>query len=172
MNVPRYNSCDAGAERFSEIGLDRFRRVVDHAEKRGVKACFENVEFPHLELKLLLDALKNEGSEALGFTWDVGHEHCYPADFDVSEKFGDLIVGTHFHDNFGQKDNKVVTWDDDLHLLPFDGNIDYKRIAQRLKTLDFKGSVTLEIDRVKGYEDLSLEEYLAVAHERAVCIVQ
>ena len=170
MNLPRYNPGNSAARIFSDVGVNRFRSILEYSEKCGVKACFENVEFPHLELKLLLHRLKEEGYRSLGFTWDVGHEHCYPAPFDVSIEFGELLTGTHFHDNFGQKNSDTVTWDDDLHLMPFDGNLDYNHVANRLKALGFQGTVTLEIGKAKGYEKDSLEAYLSEANARAARI--
>ena len=169
MNVPRYNVDVTEPMQLSEIGIDRFRRVVEAAEKYGVKACFENVEYPHFELNALLTTLCKEGYRSLGFTWDIGHEHCYPAPFDVAEEFGDLMVGTHIHDNLGQKDPHTVTWDDDLHLLPFEGNINYAEVASRLKGAKYKGSITLEVFKKSNepQREMTLEEYLCEAHERA-----
>ena len=85
MNVPRYNVDVTEPMQLSSIGIDRFRRIVEKAESLGVKACFENVEYPHFELNALLTTIRKEGYRSLGFTWDIGHEHCYPAPFDVAE---------------------------------------------------------------------------------------
>lgn len=173
MNVPQFNVDVSGVQRYSELGLARFRRVVEYAAECGVKACFENVEFPQFEMKCFMDAFRAEGHKALGFTWDVGHEHCYPSPgFDVVEAFGDLMVGTHIHDNYGQKDPHVITWNDDSHLLPFDGTIDYRRVGERLKNCGYTGTVTLEVskkakDDVPWFKNASFEELLAEAHTRA-----
>ncbi|MBO5270499.1 MAG: sugar phosphate isomerase/epimerase [Clostridia bacterium] len=173
MNVPRFNVDITGVQRYSELGLDRFRRVVEHAEACGVKACFENVEFPQFEMKCFMDAFRAEGHKSLGFTWDVGHEHCYPAPgFDVAAEFGDLMVGTHVHDNFGQKDPHVITWDDDSHLLPFDGTLNYFTVARSLKACGYTGTITLETskrgtDLIPWYRGYTLKEMLTEAHRRA-----
>lgn len=176
MNVPQFNVDVTEPLKWSELGLDRFRRVVAYAAECGVKACFENVEFPHFELKGLLDALRTDGYPSLGFTWDVGHEHCYPAaGFEVADVFGDLLVGTHVHDNFGQKDPHVITWNDDSHVLPFDGTIDFRKVGQSLKKCGYTGTVTLETGRkelVPWYRDLAIEEFLDMAHTRALRIVR
>ena len=171
MNVPQFNIDVNGVVKWSQLGLDRFRRVVDHAGECGVKACFENVEFPQFEMKQLMDAFRKEGHEALGFTWDIGHEHCYPApDFDVAEEFGALLVGTHIHDNFGQANPHVITWNDDTHILPFDGTVDFRKVARSLKKCGYQGTLTVETGRkteiVPWYRDLSIDAYLAMIHER------
>lgn len=50
MNVPEFNVDVTSPLKCSQAGLDRFERVVEYAAERGVKACFENVEFPQFEL--------------------------------------------------------------------------------------------------------------------------
>ena len=172
MNVPQFNNVNEGVAQWSEIGFERFRRVLYHAGECGVKACFENVEFPQFEMKRLIDAFRAENHGALGFTWDVGHEHCYPAPcFDVMDCFGDLIVGTHIHDNFAQSDKDLITWNDDTHILPFDGTIDFRKVAKKLKSRGYNGTLTLETfrktDVLPWYRDITIEKYLAMAHERA-----
>lgn len=173
MNVPRFNVDVKEPQNLSDVGVERFRRIVEYAENVGVKACLENVEFPHYELKALISTIRKYNYSSLGFTWDVGHENCYPCDMDVMGAFGDLLVGTHIHDNFGQKDPHTVTWDDDSHVPPFDGKIDYIRVANKLKAVDFKGSITLEIGRNKEhptYKKMTIEEYLTDMHRRAALI--
>lgn len=173
MNVPQFNRNIKGAQKWSALGVERFRAVLDHADGCGVKACFENVEFPQFELKSLIDMFRTEGHPSLGFTWDTGHEHCYPGGLDIAEAFGDLLVGTHIHDNFGQTDPDVITWNDDCHILPFDGTVNFKKIGQALKSCGYTGSVTLEIGRnnaIPWYRDLSIEEFLHMAHERTLHI--
>lgn len=80
-----------------------------------------------------------------------------------------MLTGTHIHDNFGQKDPHTVTWDDDLHLLPFEGNIDYESVAERLRKTGYRGSITLEVFKKPNEPQaaLTLDEYLSVAHAKA-----
>lgn len=173
MNVPQFNVDVTKPIKWSELGLERFRRVVEYAEECGVIASFENVEFPHFELKGLLEELRKGGYKSLGFTWDVGHEHCYPAvGFEVADAFGDLMVGTHVHDNFGQSDPHVITWNDDSHIPPFDGTLDYRKVGASLKKCGYTGTVTLELSKrgiapIPWYRDITPEELYPLLHERA-----
>ena len=173
MNMPRYNVDVKEPQNLSLVGVDRFRRIIEYAEDRGVKACFENVEFPSFELKALIDTIQKYRYKSLGFTWDVGHEHCYPCEMNVIDEFGHLLVGTHIHDNFGQKDPNVITWDDDHHIPPFDGNIDYVEVANKLKSVNYNGSITLELGRDKSnpkYRDIQIDIYLFELHRKAALI--
>ena len=158
----------------NEEAIELAERVVAYAAEKGVKACFENVEFPQFELRALFDHLRSKGYPSLGWTWDVGHAHCYPApDFDVAEHFGDLLVGTHMHDNFGQADPHVITWNDDSHVLPFDGTVDFRRVGASLKRCRYTGTITLETGRkpmIPWYRDMKIDEFLHMAHERAMHI--
>lgn len=170
MNVPQFNVDVTSPIKCSQLGIDRFRRVVEYAAECGVKACFENVEFPQFELKSLLTTLRADGFPSLGFTWDVGHAACYPGGVDIAEEFGDLLVGTHIHDNWGQSDPRVITWNDDSHLLPFDGTVDFRKFGNDIKKCRYSGTLTLEVGKnpnIPWYRVNSLEEYLKMAHERA-----
>ena len=173
MNVPKYNYENPSL--WSELGVNRFAELVGYAEKKGIKVAFENVEFPQYQLKKLIGILRNTAPNALRFCWDVGHEHCYPAIPDrVSELYGDLIIGTHMHDNFGQVNSEVITWEDDVHVMPFDGTLNYKKVGDSLKKIGYQGTITLELVRserqwniLPWYKDYTFEEFAAEAHKKA-----
>ena len=90
--------------------------------------------------------------------------------------YGDRLFGTHLNDNLGVSDyNGVITWTDDLHLLPFDGIADWEDIASRLNKYHFDGPLTFELntkskpDRHDNdeYDKMPLELYIAKAYNRA-----
>ena len=68
--------------------------------------------------------------------------------------FGDKLATVHIHDNFGVKDN-------DEHLLPYDGVIDFKKIAMHLANVNYDGCIMLEVFRSNSnrYDDVTDEEY-------------
>ena len=51
---------------------------------------------------------------------------------------------THIHDNFGRSKDDYYG-NPDLHLMPFYGNIDYKRVMRKLDEYDYAGSLMLEL---------------------------
>ena len=156
----------------TELGLSRFARLIEEAEKTNVKLAFENVE--GIEY---LDAIMRRfgNSSAVGFCWDTGHERCYNFSEDVMAKYGDKLIATHFNDNLGMADPDVVTWHDDLHLLPFDGGNDWQGIMDRISRHAYEGILTFELTiknkPEKHYHDAyaawSAEEFYANAYERA-----
>lgn len=163
-----------GMDRHSpnERGLSHFARLIEEAEKTSVRLAFENVE--GLEY---LDAVMERfgGSPSVGFCWDTGHEMCYNFSEDVMAKYGDRLIATHFNDNMKMHDPSVVTWYDDLHLLPFDGRADWQGIMDRIVRHGYEGILTFELliknKPIHHYHDAyaawTAEEYYAHAYERA-----
>ena len=177
MNAPRYNNNGPCGSRFNQLGADRFAEVVSYCGERNVKASFENVEFPQREMESLIKELEKRGLEnGMAVTYDVGHWHCYPCELDFADAFGKYLIGTHVHDNFGLKDPQIITWDDDSHLLPFDGTLDYRKVGDTLRRCDYRGTITLEISRdrvgMPWYKDYTVEQYFATAAERAAHVAR
>ena len=71
------------------------------------------------------------------------------------KKFGARIGCTHVHDNDCVQDN-------DLHLLPFDGRIDFGRVARQIRESRYTGPLTLEIHATNSdkYNFMTLQAFL------------
>ena len=153
-------------------GIERFGRLVAAAEKTNVCLAFENTEGEEY-LDALLKFFRH--SPAVGFCWDSGHEQCYNYGQDLLKKYGDRLLCTHINDNLGIRDREgKITWLDDLHLLPFDGIIDWKDAAKRLQKCGYQGALTMEMttkskpgrhDNDK-YAAMPLEQYFAECFAR------
>ena len=131
----------------SNIGLVRFGKLVREAEKTGVKLAFENLEFIR-HLALLLDTFD---SPNVGFCYDLGHEHCYTPGLRMMPLFGKRLFCTHIHDNLGMGREKNVSYRDDLHRIPFEGNVDFARDCREIAASGFTGTLMLELDNRKDY---------------------
>ncbi|MBR5232166.1 MAG: sugar phosphate isomerase/epimerase [Clostridia bacterium] len=153
-------------------GLERFGQLAAAAEKEKVLLAFENTEGEEY-LDALMEAFR--GNPWVGFCWDSGHEVCYNRGQDLLKKYGDRLLCTHINDNLGISDPEgSITWLDDLHLLPFDGVINWQDAASRLHRCGYRGALTMEMN-VKSkpgrhendaYAALPLEVYFARCHER------
>ena len=148
-----------------------FDRIVEYAEKNGVCIAFENLEGEEY-LNALMTRYRDRSH--IGYCWDSGHDQCYPHKMDFLKSFGDRLIMTHLNDNFGLRDpNGVPTTMDDLHFLPYDGNICWETAIDRLKNLPPQSILNFELkkrskptaDRI--YENLTLEEYIHLAAQRA-----
>ena len=160
-----------------ELGLSRFARLVEAAEKTRVKLAFENVE----GIEYLEAIMKRfGGSESVGFCWDTGHEICYNFSEDVMARYGKKLIATHFNDNMGITDKNAITWLDDSHLMPFDGVADWGNIMARIRREGYEGILTFELTTKSKpqrnthdiYAHMTPEEYLAEVYKRAVRVAE
>jgi sugar phosphate isomerase/epimerase len=112
----------------------------------------------------------------VGFCWDSGHEKCYNHDQDLLALFGDRLLVTHLNDNLGISDPQgEINWLDDLHLLPYDGMIDWEYNMQRLNRCRPLPYLNCELLRTSKpgrtendqYANMPLDEYFKLAYARA-----
>lgn len=73
--------------------------------------------------------------------------------------FKDRIFAVHLHDN-DKSDN--------LHLLPFDGTIDWKYVISKLKECNYNGPITMELCYRYDYLKIPLDEFYKVGYERGL----
>jgi len=108
---------------LNDLGIERLKRIIAHAEKTGFVIGFENsVSLPHYEA--VFDHIQ---SDAVRFTFDSGHWNEFCRDADIYRRYNDLMIITHLNDNDGVHD---------MHVIPFDGCCDYALLAPYLKGMD------------------------------------
>lgn len=147
---------------ISDIGLARFDGIVEYALKKNVKIAFENIRKIG-NLAAIMD--RYERVENVGFCFDNGHEFCYTGNVKLLDLYGTRTLCTHIHDNYGRDKNDI--WlDADYHLVPFDGCYDYADMMMRLNRDGYQGSLTLEINKKKPYEEMADDAWLAMVYER------
>lgn len=154
----------------SDIGAYRFGNIIEHAAKKNVTIALESLEIPE-HLAFLFE--KYGDASNLGFCHDCGHNLCYTPDIDMMALYGNRLVCTHMHDNFGVKTPGVITYHDDLHYLPFDGKVDYKKVGEDMKKYGKNVPVTLELNyaaKPEYKEKWTEEEFIYEAYLRAVKI--
>ena len=133
---------------ISDVGNRRYQKLMETAKSKGVTIAYENQRV----LSNLAYAL--EVFEDAGFCWDTGHEGCFTPNRQYMPLFGDRLKTVHIHDN-------MCEYDKDLHLLPFDGRIDFNRVAKQLVEENYKDVLMLEVFRSNNdfYNKYSAEEY-------------
>ena len=155
----------------TEVGLDNYARVIEVANKLGVKLGFENVEGEEY-LAALMERFWNEPS--LGFCLDTGHEMCYNRHKDMLALYGEKLCHTHFNDNLGVR-GEEITFYDDLHLMPTDGIADWHNIMERIRKTGYDGILMSELSYADKpgkngiehkYTEMSVEEFMATAYEK------
>lgn len=146
---------------MSELGQNRFRKLVEHGLNKNVNIAFENLRVPEF-LAWAMDTFKQ--NKNVGFCWDIGHENCFTEGIEYMSLYGDRLLCTHIHDNNCKRGG-------DLHLLPFDGKIDYEKSMPHIKKSGYKGSLMLEVfteNKYTGnvlYRNLTPHEFLEKAYQ-------
>lgn len=75
-------------------------------------------------------------AEFIGLCYDSGHwELIEPGKVTILDQFGDRLIATHIHDNFGTKDD---------HLLPFDGRLDWTAIMKAIAATSYVTPLNFE----------------------------
>jgi sugar phosphate isomerase/epimerase len=163
----------------TEIGLDNYSRIVEVANKLGIKLGFENVEGEEY-LAALMDKFWDE--ECCGFCLDTGHEQCYNGGKDMMALYGQKLCHTHFNDNLGIifPDAPIdSTWRNDLHLVMGDGIVDWKNVMDRIDASPYEGILICELTRSNkpgrhdhdGYAAMDIEAFYAFALHRAKMVI-
>lgn len=157
-----------------EIGYERYAQLFRRAEQCGVTLAFEN-----LSSKKYLEAImKTFGdSPACGFCYDSGHALAYTNGTDLLKLYQKHLVLTHLHDNFGRRGDRITS-DDDLHIFPFDGLVDWDFVAGSLKAASYTGILMAEVKYsptpgnyiYDTYNAPSLEQFYQTVYERLLRI--
>ena len=134
------------APKYNEIGLKRIKQIVDYAKTLDVKVAFENTK-----IKGYLDyVFENIDNENIGICFDSGHYHVYFNDELDFNKFKNKIFAVHLHDN---------DQSDDLHLLPFDGTLNWEETIKKLKESNYNGPITMELCYRYEYLKMSVDDF-------------
>ena len=162
--VVAHVSSGANPPQITQLGLSRFDEWVEYAEKKGVIIAFENLRKLG-NFAYLMDRYEN--NPYVKYCYDCGHEHCYTVRVPFLSIYGDRLICTHLHDNFGP--NKLTKDGGDTHLLPFDGNINFHKVMREMRETRYQGSLMLEVSN-RLYPHLSSEEFLKKAYEQLTTI--
>jgi sugar phosphate isomerase/epimerase len=115
----------------------RVRRSLDELEPfaraRGVRIALENGGKDNFDALEQVFALY--GPDFIGLCYDSGHGHVAGNGLDRLDRVKDRLVSIHLHDNDGTADQ---------HKLPFDGTVDWPRLARLLAASSYRKPVSLE----------------------------
>ena len=161
------------------VGLSRYGRLLEEAERVGVTVGFENLESEAC-LAAVMGAYWH--SPACGFCLDTGHEHCHNYGKDMMAPYGEKLCMVHLNDNHGRiaPENEPALWKhNDMHLPPGDGIVDWPDVMRRIAKSPYRGPMMaeLKLKTVPGRTDhhpyLAMPLYdfyaLALARLQRVC---
>ena len=162
-----HNAVSENPPPISKIGQKRFEQLFVYAENKGIHMAIENLEsLEHLSCLLKL------ADSFHGFCWDCGHNLCYTPMTDLPALYGQRMLCTHVDDNRGITRPGKIHYTDDLHLLPFDGNLDWDWYAEKIRECGYDGPLTLEIKSISGLDaaDFYKEAYKRAFKLRQMCM--
>lgn len=159
---------------LSHLGIQRYAKLLEVAEKLGVTVGFENLEGEEY-LAAVMKAFRD--SPACGFCFDTGHEQCHNRGKDMMALYGEKLCLTHLNDNHGrwapETDSALWVYND-MHLPPGDGIVDWKRVMDGIEKSPYKGPLMCELKLTPSpgrtdhdsYRAMPLADFYALALER------
>ena len=133
----------ADKEKSKRDNLSAIRELIPIAREAGVILAIENLpNFRNYPLypnnhEDLLDIFCELDDPTIGICWDFGHGLMSDNDqVEALTKIGKNLKVTHIHDNFK---------DDDRHLIPGIGVMDWKTLMPLLKKIGYNGPLMLEL---------------------------
>lgn len=136
-------------QKRKELEIDSYKKIAKYAKKKGISVGLENEAqtnfwFPDraCRFKELKKVINKVNLNNFGLTLDIGHanvtgENFVKAIYQLKEK----ILHIHAHDNFGKKEVKGRF---DPHLLPGDGEINWKKVIKSLREINYQGYFGIE----------------------------
>lgn len=137
---------------ISPIGLDRYDRLMAYAQEKGVTIAFESHRFVENVAYFM------ERYQEAGFCLDTSHEDAFTPGVRYLPMWGNRLVATHISDN-------EYVCDYDMHMIPFDGHIDFSQTARELASCGREVTLMLELkpDNHEKYKDISIKDYYVSA---------
>jgi sugar phosphate isomerase/epimerase len=118
-----------------DAALASLEALLTFARPRGVQLLLENTPNELSTPQRLREFIDSPGFDALRVCFDTGHAHLCGGVEAHFELLRDLVVSTHVHDNHGQ---------DDDHLFPFQGSIDWEATMRALASA--AGDLPLQLE--------------------------
>ena len=121
-----------------DFKIELLRTIVHEARDKGIIICLENLSEDWHDLRRPFDELPH-----LNLTLDVGHAQLLRKEntsFGFMKAYPDRIKHVHLHDNLGGDRPE-----DDVHLPPGRGIVDFKTILTALARVGYQRTATLEL---------------------------
>jgi sugar phosphate isomerase/epimerase len=125
-------------EEVLSFKVDLLKRIVGEASKARIVICIENLSEEARDMTKAFDEIPD-----LRMTLDLGHAELLcekNRSLGFIEQFPGRIRHIHLHDNRGGNSP-----DDDLHLPPGEGRIDFGKMFEALRRVKYEHTVTLEL---------------------------
>lgn len=136
------------------LNLRWFRALLCDAEKYGITIELENTfdyfhlrmpsdpQLPHITAEQMCALADELNSPLVKICLDTGHANIAGENLpQMIETFGSRLDCLHLNDNFGKRSGQ----NEDLHLFPGEGTVDWQQVSAALKRSGYSGTYNLEI---------------------------
>lgn len=123
-----------------EVTLDNLKKSLDELQKYAIKSKIKlaletGIRRSNIS-ETILNVVNGLDESVFGVCVDVGHANVGEEPVSALERCMKRLLEVHASDNNG---------DGDTHLVPGDGNMDWKKIIAKLKNSEFNGNFVFEI---------------------------
>lgn len=134
------------AERMRQESLEFLRPYCEYAKQQGLALALENMRGAGQSADPAIRRYATQVEDVLdlaqmldiGICWDTGHGHISAQEQAASlRRIGPRLRMLHINDNFAE---------DDVHLAPFLGRVDWNGVASALRDIGFAGAINLEVN--------------------------
>ncbi len=125
-------------DEFIRVNKQAVERILPLMEKYGLTLLAENVLWgASMHPKNIVELVKAVNSPYFGWCYDTGHAHFYGIDPPILRELDVMPLSLHIQDTHGPGYG-------DEHLMPGDGNIDWKEFLEILHEVGYAGELVLE----------------------------
>ncbi len=126
-----------GGENSRTAAFRSVEQICRLAEPIGIRVALEVIPNPISDGALLVDLLEKDlDAPRTGICLDFGHAFLMGDVADTIETVAEHLITTHVHDNDGKKD---------LHLVPFEGRINWDIALMTMQKVGYDGTYMMEI---------------------------
>ncbi|MBQ7328324.1 MAG: sugar phosphate isomerase/epimerase [Oscillospiraceae bacterium] len=146
---------------ISPVGLDRYDRLMAYAKEKGITIAFESHRFVE-NVRYFMERYPQAG-----FCLDTSHEDAFTPGVRYMPMWGHRLVATHLSDN-------EYVCDYDMHMIPFDGHIEWDKTAREIAQCGRDVTLMLEVkpDNHEKYKNVSIKDYFAAAAKSIKCFAE
>lgn len=141
--IKGYNEIEELKE-IERLNIESFKKIAEKCEKEKIKIAIENMGgkgiikkfMPYNKAEELLELIEKIGSDYIGICLDTSHANTAKINISDFIKIAkDKIYATHISDNLGENDD---------HLFPFTGNINWIEVMNAFKKIKYNGIFNYE----------------------------
>lgn len=129
---------------YTPVGMARLKKICARASEAGILIALENMRMGTHLFERILQEIQDPH---VGVCYDAGHHNLLVSKNDFITPLKHRIFAVHLHDNFGASDAASSSHQDDRHMIPFTGKVDWDYVTSVIASSPYQGPVLLELHK-------------------------